>query len=109
MRQTYRHWFQSAAWGHCQRPRVGSLVMGTKSGELLDSDLATLDEVVCGNFAIADLAEELHADYIDVRTGAAVLTLIEVALAVRGQRELPRDGQSKLTVERVGAGRRRTI
>ena len=105
MRQTYTHLFQSAAWGHCQRPRVGCVVMGTWSTRLWgnDSALDALDEVACGEFSIADLAEELQADYIDVGAGAAALTPIEVALAVRGQREFPRDSEGKLTVDPVGA------
>lgn len=31
-----------------------------------DSALGTLDEVVCSEFSIADLAEELQGDRIDV-------------------------------------------
>jgi hypothetical protein len=70
--------------------------MGTWSTELLDNDSAA-----CGEFSMADLAEELPADYIDA--GVDVLTLIEVALADRGKRELPRDGAGKMTAELVGA------
>ncbi|WP_454859302.1 DUF4259 domain-containing protein [Promicromonospora soli] len=79
--------------------------MGTWSTELLgnDSALDTLGEVARGEFSFADLAEELGADYIDNDAGVAVLTLIEVALAVRGQRELPQDDEGNLTVDIVGA------
>ena len=78
--------------------------MGTWSTELLgnDSALDTLGEIARGEFSFADLAEELQADYIDNDAGVAVLTLIEVALAVRGQRELPQDDERKLTLDRVG-------
>lgn len=78
--------------------------MGTWSTELLgnDSALDTLGEIARGEFSLADLAEELQADYIDNDAGVAVLTLIEVALAVRGRRELPQDDEGNLTVDKVG-------
>ena len=90
---------------HCQRARVGCMAMGTWSTELLgnDSALDTLGEIARGDFSFADLAEELQADYIDNDAGVAVLTLIEVALAVRGRRELPQDDEDNLTIDLVSA------
>ena len=88
----------------CQWVRVGSVAMGTWSTELLGNDSAsdTLGEIARGEFSFADLAEELQADYIDNDAGVAVLTLIEVALAVRGRRDLPQDDEGSLTVDGVG-------
>ncbi|MGW2092906.1 DUF4259 domain-containing protein [Promicromonospora sukumoe] len=64
--------------------------MGTWSTDILgnDSALDTLADLAHSGFSFTDLAEELQEDYIDVSAGGAVLALIEVALAVRGLREL---------------------
>ena len=77
--------------------------MGTWSTELLGNDCAvdTLGEIAHGEFSFADLTEQLQADYIDNDAGVAVFTLIEVALAVRGKRELPQDDEDTLTVDMI--------
>lgn len=64
--------------------------MGTWSTDILGNDgaLDTLADLAHDGFSFTGLAEELQEDYIDVSAGAAVLALIEVALAVRGLREL---------------------
>ncbi|GAA2223340.1 hypothetical protein GCM10010413_15580 [Promicromonospora sukumoe] len=66
------------------------LAMGTWSTDILgnDSALDALADLAHSGFSFTGLAEELQEDYIDVSAGAAVLALIEVALAVRGLREL---------------------
>ncbi|MEV0890231.1 DUF4259 domain-containing protein [Promicromonospora sp. NPDC050262] len=65
--------------------------MGTWSTEILgnDSALDTLGALADRELSFTDLADELRGDYIESDAGAAVLALIEVALAARGLRELP--------------------
>ncbi|WP_285104098.1 DUF4259 domain-containing protein [Promicromonospora sp. MEB111] len=67
--------------------------MGTWSTEILGNDSAmdTLGDLAAGEFSFTELAADLQDDYIDSSAGDAVLALIEVALAVRGLRELPED------------------
>ncbi|MFI2366700.1 DUF4259 domain-containing protein [Promicromonospora sp. NPDC019610] len=67
--------------------------MGTWSTEILGNDSAmdALGDLAAGEFSFTELAEDLKDDYIDSSAGDAVLALIEVALAVRGLRELPED------------------
>ncbi|MFD7022486.1 DUF4259 domain-containing protein [Promicromonospora sukumoe] len=64
--------------------------MGTWSTDILGNDgaLDTLGALAHGELSFNELAEELQEDYIDSSAGDAVLALIEVALAVRGLREL---------------------
>ncbi|MFD6445080.1 DUF4259 domain-containing protein [Promicromonospora sp. NPDC060204] len=65
--------------------------MGTWSTEILGNDSAmdALGALADRQLSFADLADELRGDYIESDAGAAVLALIEVALAARGLRELP--------------------
>lgn len=65
--------------------------MGTWSTDVLGNDgaLDTLGALADRELSFTDLADELRGDYIESDTGAAVLALIEVALAARGLRELP--------------------
>lgn len=67
------------------------LAMGTWSTDILgnDSALDTLGALADRELSLTDLADELRGDYIESDAGAAVLALIEVALAARGLRELP--------------------
>ncbi|MFJ3405328.1 DUF4259 domain-containing protein [Promicromonospora sp. NPDC090134] len=65
--------------------------MGTWSTDILGNDAAldTLGALADRDLSFTDLADELRGDYIESDSGAAVLALIEVALAARGLRELP--------------------
>lgn len=67
------------------------LAMGTWSTDILgnDSALDTLGALADRQLSFTDLADDLQGDYIESDTGAAVLALIEVALAARGLRDLP--------------------
>ncbi|WP_020014180.1 DUF4259 domain-containing protein [Promicromonospora sukumoe] len=65
--------------------------MGTWSTDILGNDgaLDTLGALADRELSFTDLADELRGDYIESDAGAAVLALIEVALAARGLRDLP--------------------
>ena len=67
------------------------LAMGTWSTDILGNDgaLDTLGALADRELSFTDLADELRGDYIESDAGAAVLALIEVALAARGLRDLP--------------------
>ena len=67
------------------------LAMGTWSTDILgnDSALDTLGALADRELSFTDLADELRGDYIESDAGAAVLALLEVALAARGLRDLP--------------------
>ncbi|WP_036968050.1 DUF4259 domain-containing protein [Promicromonospora kroppenstedtii] len=65
--------------------------MGTWSTDVLGNDAAldTLGALTDRELSFTDLADELRGGYIESDAGAAVLALVEVALAARGLRDLP--------------------
>lgn len=65
--------------------------MGTWSTELLGNDYAwdLIDFIADGSFDFAEVEQGMEGDYVDFDTGAAVLVLLEVALAARGLRDMP--------------------
>jgi hypothetical protein len=65
--------------------------MGTWSTDILGNDgaLDTLGALADRQLSFTDLADELRGGYIESDAGAAVLALVEVALAARGLRDLP--------------------
>lgn len=54
-----------------------------------DTALDLLCDIVEGRFSFERLVQDAGAVYLDHKTGVAVLTLAELALARRGLRELP--------------------